>query len=113
MALAATLYMSLMGRQGMRRVAELCYHRAHYAASQISQLPGYEVLDDQPFFKEFVVRCPRPVSEINAVLSQHNIIGGYDLSQHEPHLGNAMLLCTTEMNSKTDIDELVALLRGI
>jgi glycine dehydrogenase subunit 1 len=113
MALAATLYLSLMGRQGMRRVAELCYHRAHYAASQISQLPGYEVLDDQPFFKEFVVRCPRPVSEINAVLSQHNIIGGYDLSQHEPHLGNAMLLCTTEVNSKTDIDELVALLRGI
>jgi glycine dehydrogenase subunit 1 len=113
MALAATLYLSLMGRQGMRGVAELCYHRAHYAASQISQIPGYEVLDDQPFFKEFVVRCPRPVAEINAVLSQHNIIGGYDLSQHEPHLGNAMLLCTTEMNSKTDIDELVALLRGI
>jgi glycine dehydrogenase subunit 1 len=113
MALAATLYMSLMGRQGMRRVAELCYHRAHYAASQIGALPGYEVLDDQPFFREFVVRCPRPVAEINAALGQHNIVGGYDLSQDEPHLGNAMLLCVTEMNSKADIDELVAVLRAL
>jgi glycine dehydrogenase subunit 1 len=110
MALASTVYMSLMGKQGMRRMAELCYHRAHYAAAQIAQLPGYSVLDAQPFFKEFVVRCPRPVSEINAALRAQNIIGGYDLSADEPALGNAMLLAVTEMNSKRDIDQLVAAL---
>lgn len=70
MALAAAVYLSLVGRQGLRRVAELCYHRAHYAASRIAQLPGYQVLDRGPFFKEFVVKTPRPVSEINAALRE-------------------------------------------
>lgn len=111
MALAATVYMSLLGRQGIRRVAELCYHRAHYAAAQIAQLPGYTVLADMPFFKEFVVQCPRPVAEVNAALRERGIIGGYDLAEDEPHLGNAMLLCVTEMNSRAEIDALVAALR--
>ncbi len=110
MALAATVYMSLMGRQGMRRVAELCYHRAHYAAAEIAKIPGYTV-HGGPFFKEFVVRCPRPVSEINHELRAQRIIGGYDLSNDEPELGHAMLLAVTEMNSKADIDRLVAALR--
>lgn len=103
--------MSLMGRQGLRRVAELCYHRAHYAATQIAQLPGYTVDLTQPFFKEFVVQCPRPVAAINATLRTHGIVGGYDLAQDEPQLGPAMLLAVTEMNSKADIDQLVAVLR--
>ena len=107
MALAAAVYLGLMGRQGLRRVAELCYHRAHYAAAQIARLPGYAVLDRGPFFKEFVVRCPRPVAEINAALRAHGIIGGYDLAPDYPHLGDAMLLCVTEMTSRAEIDTLV------
>jgi glycine dehydrogenase subunit 1 len=113
MALAATVYLSLLGRQGLRRVAELCYHRAHYAAAQIKQLPGYTVQDDMPFFHEFVVQCPRPVAEINAALRAHEIVGGYDLAQDEPQVENAMLLCVTEMNDRADIDRLVAALRAI
>ncbi len=113
MALASAVYLSLMGRQGMRRAAELCYHRAHYAANQICQLPAYTVLDDAPFFKEFVVRCPRPVSEVNAILANHGIVGGYDVSQDEPHLDHAMLLCVTEMNTKADIDALVEVLQQV
>lgn len=111
MALAATVYLSLMGRQGMRRVAELCYHHAHYAAAQIATLPGYAVHNDAPFFKEFVVQCPRPVAHINAALREHGIIGGFDLAGEEPQLGDAMLLCVTEMNSRADIDALVHALR--
>ncbi len=107
MALAAAVYMSLMGRQGLRRVAELCYHRAHYAAGRIAQLPGFGVEERGHFFKEFVVRCPRPAAEINAVLRERGIVGGYDLSKDYPHLGHAMLLCVTEMNSKDEIDALV------
>ncbi len=113
MALAATVYLSLMGRQGLRRVAELCYHRAHYAADQIGQLPGYTVQTATPFFKEFVVECPRPVAAVNAALRERGIIGGYDLTQDEPHLKDAMLLCVTEMNSKAEIDELVGVLRAV
>jgi glycine dehydrogenase subunit 1 len=113
MALAAAVYLSLVGRQGLRRVAELCYHRAHYAAGQIAKLPGYSVLDRGPFFKEFVVRCPRPVAEINAALRERGIIGGYDLSQDYPGHENAMLLCVTEMNSRGEIDALVQALGSI
>jgi len=113
MALASTVYLSLMGRQGIRRVAELCYHRAHYAASQISQIPGFRLPEpEHPFFKEFVVQCPKPVAEINASLQQQGILGGYDISQEEPQFGHAMLLCVTEMNSKQDIDALVDALRA-
>ncbi len=111
MALASTVYMSLMGKQGMRKLAELCYHRAHYAAAQIAGIPGYAV-HGGPFFKEFVVRCPQPVAEVNAALREQQIVGGYDLGADEPQLGNAMLLAVTEMNSKADIDRLVAALRA-
>ncbi|MCU0490141.1 MAG: aminomethyl-transferring glycine dehydrogenase subunit GcvPA [Chloroflexaceae bacterium] len=111
MALAATVHLSLLGKQGMRQVAELCYHRAHYAAAAIAALPGYRVHDEQPFFREFVVQCPRPVAEVNAALRERGIVGGYDLSAEEAQLGNAMLLCVTEMNSKAEIDELIETLR--
>ncbi|NOK60825.1 MAG: aminomethyl-transferring glycine dehydrogenase subunit GcvPA [Chloroflexi bacterium AL-W] len=113
MALAAAVYLSLMGRQGVRKVAELCYHRAHYAATEIGKLAGYEVLDRSPFFKEFVVQCPQPVEKVNASLNTHNIIGGYDLSRDYPQMNNAMLLCVTEMNTKNDIDRMVAALSDI
>ena len=113
MALAAAVYLSLVGRQGLRRVAELCYHRAHYAAAQIAKLPGYQLLDRGAFFKEFAVVCPRPVGEINAALRERGIVGGYDLSGDYPHLGQAMLLCVTEMNSRGEIDALVEALKAI
>lgn len=112
MALAAAVYMSLMGRQGMRQVAELCYHRAHYAAAEIAKLPGFQVLDRGPFFKEFAVACPRPVGQLNAALRERGIIGGYDLAPDYPQLGDAMLLCVTEMNSRQEIDALVDGLRA-
>ena len=108
MALAAAVYMAALGRCGMRRVAELCYHKAHYAADRIDELDGYAVLRDKPFFKEFVVRCPKPVKEINDyLLDEWGIIGGYDLGRDYPHLQNHMLLCVTEMNPRQEIDMLV------
>ncbi|MGQ9875577.1 MAG: aminomethyl-transferring glycine dehydrogenase subunit GcvPA [Chloroflexus sp.] len=113
MALASAVYMSLMGKRGMRAVAEITYHRAHYAARRISELAGYWVLADQPFFREFVVQCPRPVAEINAALREQGIIGGYDLSADEPHLGHAMLVAVTEMNTPAEIDRFVAALSAI
>lgn len=110
MALAACIYLSLMGKQGMRRVAELCYHKAHYAANEIEKLDDFSVDRSLPFFHEFVVSCPRPVKEINDKLLQYGIIGGYDLGKDYPHLQNHMLLCVTEMNSREEIDTLVRVL---
>jgi glycine dehydrogenase subunit 1 len=114
MALAACVYLSVMGKQGLRRVAELCYHKSHYAAQQIDALEGYSVEMSKPFFKEFVVTCPRPVSEINEILLEHwGIIGGYDLARDYAGREHQMLLAVTEMNSKDEIDTLVQALRDL
>src|SRR5690606_36196631 len=56
MALAAAIYLSLMGKHGLRKVAELCYHKAHYAADRIDALEGFDVDRSKPFFHEFVVK---------------------------------------------------------
>ena len=112
-ALAAAVFMAAFGKCGMRELAELCYHRAHYAADQIDELDGYEVLRDKPFFKEFAVRCPLPVDELNAyLLDEWGIIGGYDLGQIYPHLKDHGLFCVTELNPKEDIDLLVEALEA-
>ena len=113
MMLASTVHMCLLGKTGLRQVAELCYHRAHYAAAEIGKLPGYEVVANGPFFKEFVIKTPQPVTQLNQQLAEQGIIGGYDLQGDYPHLGDAMLLCVTEMNTKADIDALVQALNAV
>ncbi len=107
MSLAACVYLSLMGKYGMKRVAELCFHKAHYAARQIDSITGYKVDMSKPFFHEFVVKCPRPVAEINNVLIENGIVGGIDLGADYPHLKDHMLVCVTETNAKEEIDALV------
>ena len=107
MALAVTAYLSTVGRAGLKQVAELCYHKAQYAAQAIDQLEGYELWNRSSFFHEFVVRCPRPVEEINNALLDLDILGGYDLGQVYPELAGHMLIAVTEMNYKEEIDDLV------
>jgi len=109
-ALASTIYMSLLGKHGLSQVAKLCYHKAHYAAQQISSLQGYELWSEEPFFNEFTVSCPRPAAEINEYLLDQGVLGGYDLGQDFPEMENELLIAVTELNSKEEIDILVALL---
>ena len=107
MALAVAVYLGTLGKRGLRQVAELCYHKAHYAAEEISKLKGYSLAFQQPFFKEFVIRCPIPPRQINKALFQESIVGGLDIS----HLiDNSMLFCVTEVNTKQQIDRLVEIL---
>ena len=113
MALASTVYLSLVGRQGLREVAELCYQKAHYAARSIAGLPGYELWSQEPFFNEFTVRCPAPVAEINEALLENGILGGYDLGRDYPRMSDNMLIAVTEMNSRDDIDLLVETLAEV
>jgi glycine dehydrogenase subunit 1 len=109
MALAATVYLSTLGKQGLRQVAELNYHKAHYAAAQIGALAGYEVDSAKPFFNEFVVTCPAPVAEINArLLADHGILGGYDLGREVAGWDDRMLVAVTEMATRAEIDAFVA-----
>ncbi|MCU0501784.1 MAG: aminomethyl-transferring glycine dehydrogenase subunit GcvPA [Anaerolineae bacterium] len=113
-ALAAAIYMAAMGKYGLRTVAELSYHKAHYAADLIGKLSGYDVVSRGPFFKEFVVRCPRPVAFINEnLLDRYGMIGGYDLGGDYPGLKDHMLVCVTEMNSRMQIELLAEALGEI
>jgi glycine dehydrogenase subunit 1 len=111
MALASAVYLSLLGKNGLHQVAELCYQNAHYAAKQIASAKGFKVRSATPFFHEFIVECPMPVAELNTHLLGHGILGGYDLSQDYPSLKNCMLVAVTEMNSKDDIDMFVDILK--
>ena len=113
LALASAVYLSLLGQKGFKQVAELCYNKAHYAAEQINKIEGYSVCFDTPFFHEFSVCCPRPVSEINEHLLEHGIMGGYEVGKDYPSLKDRMLIAVTEMNSKEEIDLLVDVLKEV
>ncbi len=106
-ALATAVHLAALGPHGLRGLAELCYHKAHYAAARIAELDGYEVVGTRPFFKEFVVRCPAPVQEINNyLLTDWGILGGYDLGRDYAHLEKHMLMCVTEVISRQEIEAL-------
>lgn len=108
LALAAAVYMATLGRCGLEAVARLCWHKSHYAAKQIAALDGFNVWGGKPFFKEFVVKMPKPIDAVNEfLLEEFDIIGGYDLGQDYPHLKNHMLIAVTETNNKQEIDDLV------
>src|SRR5437867_9955061 len=110
-ALGAGVYLATMGKSGLKQVAELCFHKSHYAAQAIGKLKGFAVnpqAPDKTFFKEFVVRLPRPAGEVTKRLrEQHGIIGGYDLGRDYPQLRDHMLIAVTEVNTRASIDRLV------
>lgn len=117
MALRAAIYLTAMGPEGLKRVAELCYHRSHYAAERINELPGYTVPDlsapvggTQPrsvFFKEFVVRTPKPAKDLISELAEEGIVPGLDLGRYFPNRKNELLIAVTEMNTRLEIEALV------
>lgn len=112
-ALAATVYLATMGKQGLRQVAELCLQKAHYAATEVAKIGGYRLaFPEGPFFKEFVVQTPEDPHAINERLRAQGIIGGLPLGGHYPELGHAMLLCVTEQRTKDEIDALASVLRN-
>ena len=108
LALAATVYLSLLGKHGLRQVSTLCYQKAHYAADQINKLPGFELWSGQFFFNEFLVKCPQPAHEISDHLMEHNLLAGYPVGKDYPGMENYLLIAVTEMNTKEDIDWLVS-----
>jgi len=117
-ALAAAAHLAALGPRGLAQVAELCWHKAHYAASRVAALPGFRV-EKAEFFHEFAVSCPIPPAEVNRRLFEtHGIIGGYDLSadypaQRFPARKNQALFCCTEVNTREEIDRLAGALAEV
>ena len=110
-ALMATIYLSTMGRRGIREVAEQNAQKAHYAAKRIAELDRYEIRFGAPFFNEFVVSCPEPSEKILQKLAAKKIIGGLALSRFFPQMKNEILMCVTETTTREEIDSLVEALK--
>ncbi|WP_208107562.1 aminomethyl-transferring glycine dehydrogenase subunit GcvPA [Halanaerobium saccharolyticum] len=103
-ALMATIYLATMGKEGLKEVGEQCYHKAHYLAKKINGLSGFEVLNQDNFFNEFVLKSEKESTEVFEELLQEEIIVGYDLK----NIGeNGILVCVTEKRTKAEMDKLV------
>ena len=108
-ALAATVYLETMGRQGLREVAEQCAQKTAYAANRISAIPGFSIRHTAPRFNEFVVSGPVAAKELlSRLATERNVTGGLALSRFYKDRPNEFLVCVTELNTKVQIDELVA-----
>lgn len=111
-ALASTVYLETMGRRGLQEVAHQCAQKTAYAAKRIGELEGFSVPFTGPRFNEFVVKAPVEAKGLLARLaSERNITGGLPLSRYYPERSNEFLVCVTEMNSRAQIDALIAGLR--
>jgi glycine dehydrogenase subunit 1 len=113
LATRAAIYMSAVGRQGLKRVAELCAHKAHYAASRIAALNGYTLRFDGPFFKEFVVVSRKPVAKVLAHCRGKGVLAGVPLVQWYPELKDCFAVAVTEKRTRADIDALVEALASV
>jgi glycine dehydrogenase subunit 1 len=103
-ALAVGIYLSLLGKKGLKEVAEQCFHKAHYCASQINSIDGFKLLNTEPFFNEFVIQCPIDIGILQKNLLEKGIIAGYNLEDIYPTRKNQMLIAVTEQITREDID---------
>ena len=106
-ATAATIYLSLMGKQGLPRVARLSAEKAHYLAEAVGAVEGYKIWMEKPFFNEFVIETPVPAVRIIRETATAGIMAGIDLGRFYPNLDHHLLVAATEMNSFEDCDRFV------
>jgi glycine dehydrogenase subunit 1 len=110
--LMATIYLALHGRRGLRRLAEINLAKTEYARRRVRETPGLSLPLSAPGFNEFVVGVPDSAAMALERAYAAGIVGGLDLSAYQPELGPAVLVCTTEMASRTAIDRLLRALAG-
>lgn len=103
-AMTAAVYLAAVGPEGLKQVANLCYQKAHYLMQQLTAIPGITLRYQGPFFHEFVTD-QADANRILLKLEQEGILGGLPLSD------GGILWCTTEQNSKEDIDRMVGIIR--
>ncbi|TET22361.1 MAG: aminotransferase class V-fold PLP-dependent enzyme, partial [Candidatus Stahlbacteria bacterium] len=106
-ALAANVFLSVVGRQGLKEMANLCLQKAHYLAERIEKLPGCELAFRGSFFKEFAVRTRRPAREVVDAMLERNFLAGVDLGQFKEEWSDLLLVAVTEKRTKQEMDAFV------
>ncbi|MCG8341285.1 MAG: aminomethyl-transferring glycine dehydrogenase subunit GcvPA [Chlorobiales bacterium] len=109
-ALQAVVYLSLLGKEGLREVAEHSLQKSHYLAEKIAELPGYSLMYDRPFFREFVVETPVPAGEVLEKMLEQGIFAGYDLAAVDDE---GLLVAVTEKRTKEQLDDFVRKLGAV
>ncbi|WP_406676743.1 aminomethyl-transferring glycine dehydrogenase subunit GcvPA [Moorella sp. ACPs] len=112
-ALAATIYLAALGKEGLKEVARQCLLKAHYAYARLAALPGVTPVFHGPFFCEFVLRTKLTPDEVARGLAAQGFAAGFDLSPYYPEIAGAILFAVTEVRTRTEIDALVAAMGGI
>lgn len=110
-ALRATIYLALLGRQGLREVAELCVQKTHHAARLADGIPGFRVRHPGSFFREFVLECPVEAQTVFRTAMSQGILPGVDLGQFRPEWKRWLLVAVTEQRSHEEIDRWASVLK--
>jgi glycine dehydrogenase subunit 1 len=104
LALCATVYLSLLGKEGLRQVAQLCFQKTHYAAGAALAQAGLKPAYDAPFFREFVLALPVPAAEVCRLGRERGVLVGVDLGRFDPSWSHHLLVAVTEKRTKAEID---------
>jgi len=113
-ATAATVYLSLMGPEGLKRAALLSAERAQQAARQLTAIKGYELcFPEVPFVREFALHTPKPASEAIAAAIEHGILPGIDAGRWYPELSNCLIVAATEKRTTAEVNKLADVVREI
>ena len=110
-ALAATVHLTLLGKEGLREMAHQNLSKAQFALGELEKIPGVRRAFDAPFFNEFTVELPRSVKIVNAYLQREKIIGPFVLGTAYPELTKHALVCVTETTTRAEIERFAAALR--
>jgi glycine dehydrogenase subunit 1 len=110
-ALAATVHLCLLGKEGLREMAQQNYSKAHFALAELEKIPGVRRAFDAPFFNEFTIELPRSVKLVNAQLLREKIVGPFVLGTSYPELTKNALVCVTETATRAQIEAFAAALR--
>ncbi len=107
---AATIYLSLMGAEGLERVALASHHNIRQLSQKLAQVNGVEAVFTRPVFHETVIKLTQPVAPVLAAMAQNGVLAGFDLSVDYPELGNALVVCATETKNDADLNRFVTAL---
>jgi glycine dehydrogenase subunit 1 len=113
MVTASTIYMAMMGSEGLERTALASHENTQKLVAKLSAIAGVDILFSSAYFHEVVIKLNTAVEPVLSALAEQNILGGYDLTEAYPELGHTLLVCATEMRSDAEIDTYAQCLNSI